>query len=392
MKNGTIRLAIVSALLHHSQGGPATVVRRQFHALRPHMQVTVLGVTTREQQADVERDLPGSRLFPLAWPRRWLRGAGLLAALWQELPHCDVVHAHMLWDHPVWAAWRVARALHKPLIITPHGSLMDAWRYRAWHKRLYRHLLLDRMLQTTTFLQALSPREEAACRQAGVSTPIRVIPNGLEAAAFQPLGTVAGALARWPALTGKRVLLYLGRLWEEKGVAELVTAWAQLRGEPGAADWHLVLAGADYRGYRQRLLQQLGQLAMQDRVLLPGEVTGQAKADLFALAEGFVLPSRSEGLSSALLEAMAAGLPAVYTRGCHLPALAQQAGGIEVPIGVEGVRQGVQQLLTLEDHALRQMGDRARDLARQEYTMERVTKELRALYQEAIQQQIMATV
>ncbi|MEO5339258.1 MAG: glycosyltransferase [Magnetococcus sp. MYC-9] len=392
MKNGTIRLAIVSGLLHHAQGGPATAVRSHFHALHPHMQVTVLGVTSREQRADVERDLPGSRLFPLAWPRRWFRGSGLSAALWQELPHCDVVHAHMLWDHPVWAAWRVARALHKPLIITPHGSLMDAWRYRTWHKRLYRHVLLDRMLRTTTFLHALSPWEEDACRQAGVSTPIRVIPNGLDVGAFQPLGTVEGALARWPILTGKRVLLYLGRLWEEKGVTELVTAWAQLGGEYGATDWHLVLAGADYRDYRQRLIQQLRQLAVQDRVLLPGEVTGQAKADLFALGEGFVLPSRSEGLSSALLEAMAAGLPVVYTRGCHFPVLAQRGGGIEVPTGVEGVRQGVQQLLLLDGHTLRQMGDRAKALAQQDYSMERVTKALRALYQEAIQQQIVATV
>ncbi|MBF0399293.1 MAG: glycosyltransferase [Magnetococcales bacterium] len=389
--SGKVSLAIVSGLLHHSQGGPAAVVQRQFHALTPHAEVTVLGVAPVWQQAELQRDLPGCHLFPPVWPQRWFRGAGLLEALWRVLPNCDVVHAHMLWDHPVWAAWHVARALNKPLIITPHGSLMEPWRYQAWHKQLYRRLLLDRMLRSTAFLQALSPREEQACRQAGVATPIRVIPNGLEPAAFLPTGTAAGALERWPFLTGKRVLFYLGRLWEEKGVVELVTAWAQLCHEGTTHGWHLVLAGADYRGGRQRLLQQLQQLGIQQQVSLPGEVTGLAKADLFASGSGFVLPSRSEGLSSALLESMAAALPAVYTQGCHFPALARWGGGIEVANGTEGVQQGLRQLLALEESSRRQMGARARELARQEFTMERVTRALLAVYQEAIHQQATAT-
>lgn len=385
--SGRIRLAIVSGLLHHTQGGPATVVRRQFQALTPHLDVTLLGVAPPWQRAELERDLPGALLSPLAWPHRWFRGAGLLDNLWRVVPQCDVVHAHMLWDHPVWAAWHVARALHKPLIITPHGSLMEPWRYRAWHKRLYRHLLLDRMLRTTPFLHALSPWEEQACRQAGVTTPIRVIPNGLEASAFQPLGCVEGALKRWPCLAGKQILFYLGRLWEGKGVAELVTAWADLYHGGETQGWHLVLAGADYRGGRQRLLQQQEQLGLQTEISLIGEVTGLAKADLFALGSGFVLPSHSEGLSSALLEAMAAALPSLYTQGCHLPDLARRAGGIEVPVGTEGIRQGLRQFLALGESHRRQMGEQARALAQQAFTMEQVTHALQALYREAIQQQ-----
>ncbi len=382
----TIRLAIVSGLLHHSQGGPATIIRRQFQALSPDLEVTVFGVATAAQRDDLEQDFPGCRMFPPAWPQRWFRGAGLTEALWRALPDHDIVHAHMLWDHPVWAAWRVARALHKPFIITPHGSLMETWRYRSWHKRIYRHLLLDKILRTTACLQVLSPWEAEACRQAGVTTPIRIIPNGLEATAFQPLGHREAALARWPLLAGKRVLLYLGRLWAEKGVGELVTAWAQLCRADCTTDWHLVLAGPDYRGYRRQLVRQLTEEGIEDRVFLPGEVTGQAKADLLALGTGFVLPSHSEGLSSALLEAMAAGLPAVYTQGCHFPELAQQSGGIEVPCGVDGVREGLRDLLNRDETARRQMGDHARALAQRHFTMEQVATALRALYQELIQQ------
>ena len=382
-----IRLAIVSSLLHHSQGGPATVIHRQFHGLCNHLDVTVFGVASPHQQAEVAHALPGSQLFAPTWPNRWFRGAGLTAALWRALPSYDVVHAHMLWDHPVWAAWRVAKAFNKPFIITPHGSLMEPWRYRTWHKRLYRRLLLDNMLHSTAFLQVLSQQEARACRAAAVPTEIRVIPNGLEAAAFHHLGRAEQALAHWPQLAGKQVLLYLGRLWEEKGLGELMTAWANLCLSDCASDWHLVLAGPDYRGYQQQLLQQQAQLGIQSQVSLLGAVTGQALADLFALGAAFVLPSRSEGLSSALLEAMAAGLPAVYTQGCHFPLLAQHAGGIEIPCGVLGIQAGLQRLLQMEESSRRQMGREAKKLAQRDFTMEGVSMALHALYREAIQQQ-----
>ncbi|MBF0161859.1 MAG: glycosyltransferase [Magnetococcales bacterium] len=387
---GTIRLAIVSGLLHHTQGGPATVIHRQFRSLRSVLEVTVLGVASPQQQEEVRQLLPGSQLFAPAWPKRWFRGAGLTAALWRTLPDCDVVHAHMLWDHPVWAAWRVARALRKPLIITPHGSLMEPWRYQSWHKRLYRLLLLERMLRSTAFLHVLSQQEAEACRRAAVPTPIRVVPNGLEAEAFQHPGSAEAAVLRWPRLAGKRILLYLGRLWEEKGVGDLQTAWANLCHSECAADWHLVLAGPDYRGYQQHLLRQQALLGIQERVSLPGVVTGRALADLFALASGFVLPSHSEGLSSALLEAMAVGLPAVYTQGCHFPLLAHHAGGIEVPCGTLGLQAGLCRLLQMDDSGRRHMGHQAKQLAQRDFTMERVSAALCALYREALQPPVAA--
>ncbi|MBF0096470.1 MAG: glycosyltransferase [Magnetococcales bacterium] len=380
-----LRLAIVSALLHSSHGGPATVVQRHYQALRQHMEVVIIGVAPQTQQAHLLTEYPESHLFPPVWPARWFRGRGLADALWQILPDCDVVHAHMLWDHPVWAACRTARALNKPCIITPHGSLMETWRYQALHKRLYRWLLLDRLLQQTTFLHALSEQEKHACQQAGVTTPIRVIANGLPDSAFLPSPAPLQSIDHWPALHNQAVLLYLGRLWQEKGLDDLLTAWGNLCRHNQTQGWQLVLAGPDYRGYRHHLETRIAQEGLGDKVHLPGEVTGQKKTDLFAMASAFVLPSYSEGLSTALLEAMAAGLPAVYTQQCHFPTLSQHQGGIEIPVGTAGVQQGITRLLRLSPAQRRAMGDRARALALRDYTMDTIATALHALYQEALQ-------
>ncbi|WP_130470376.1 glycosyltransferase [Candidatus Magnetaquicoccus inordinatus] len=376
------RLAIVSALLHSSHGGPATVVRHHYHALRQIMDVVVIGVAPLAQHAELLDEFPDCHLFPPAWPQRWFRGHGLADALWQILPDCDVVHAHMLWDHPVWAAWRTAHSLKKPFIITPHGSLMEKWRYQAMHKRLYRWLLLDHMLCHTSFLQALSEQEKSACQQAGVTTPIRVIANGLHPSAFLP-GTGLAA-THCPERQDPPFLLYLGRLWKEKGLDDLLTAWSRLSRDNSTGTWQLLLAGPDYRGYRQHLETRIAREGLSEIVHIQSEVTGQKKIDLFAKASAFVLPSYSEGLSSALLEAMAAGLPSVYTHQCHFPTLSQHRGGIEVPAGTTGVQQGIEQLLRLSPDERRTMGQQARSLAEQDYTMEKIALALFGLYLEAI--------
>ena len=53
---------------------------------------------------------------------------------------------------------------------------------------------------------------------------------------------------RWPALAGKRRLLFMGRIDPVKGTLNLARAWGALAGRfPG---WRLVVAGADWRGHR----------------------------------------------------------------------------------------------------------------------------------------------
>jgi glycosyltransferase involved in cell wall biosynthesis len=97
-------------------------------------------------------------------------------------------------------------------------------------------------------------------------------------------------------------LLYVGRLHVEKGVDTLLDAWPRVLCQ--VPDGTLVLVGD---GPLREDLQARG----IPRVLFVGNV--QDPLPYLQAAEVFVLPSRSEGLSGALLEAMATGLPCVAT-------------------------------------------------------------------------------
>ena len=62
------------------------------------------------------------KLFPARFPRRLAHSPAMARALRTEVPNCDVVHIHNLWQHPQYAAFRAAREAQIPYIVSPHGS------------------------------------------------------------------------------------------------------------------------------------------------------------------------------------------------------------------------------------------------------------------------------
>lgn len=104
---------------------------------------------------------------------------------------------------------------------------------------------------------------------------------------------------------GRRRLLAVGRLHQDKGFDLLIQAFEQLAS--AHPDWDLVILGEG--GERAALEAQLRQSGMQDRVWMPGRVGNVG--DWYASADLYVLTSRFEGLSNTLLESMASGMAAV---------------------------------------------------------------------------------
>ena len=93
-----------------------------------------------------------------------------------------------------------------------------------------------------------------------------------------------------------------------------------------------------------------------------------------------MLPSFSEGFSMAVLEAMASGLPVMITPGSNFPEVAAADGGLEIPPTVQGVEQGLRQLMALPEAERRTMGLRARALIESQYTWDRVARQMLRLY------------
>jgi len=157
-------------------------------------------------------------------------------------------------------------------------------------------------------------QERRHIRDYGLRNPVCVIPNGVDL----PEDHQAPVLPPWsdriPA--DAKVLLYLGRLHPKKGLPNLLQAWSMARRAvlAQARDWHLGIAGWDQGGHEADLRAQVSAAGLSKCVHFLGPQFGAGRAAAYRNAQAFILPSFSEGLPMAVLEAWAHSLPVLMTR------------------------------------------------------------------------------
>jgi glycogen(starch) synthase len=213
----------------------------------------------------------------------------------------DLVHVHCGEDLAVLPlAWLAARRHGCPLVVTVHLSVRHGLRPVALRGVLLRAAggTVERwLLPGADAVIALTPSTARQLRADGIlAGRVHVIPPGYDPALF-----ARAAADPFPGLPRPRVA-YLGRLAPQKDVGTLLEAFAYL---PSGARLLLVGDGPD-RAALQRRAQRFG-----SRVHFAGFVPHAAVPAVLQHVDLLVLPSLYEDLSSALIEAMAAGLPVV---------------------------------------------------------------------------------
>ena len=169
--------------------------------------------------------------------------------------------------------------------------------------------LIRRIWRDAESLIAKSDHEIEMIHAVDPTVNCTLIPNGVDINAFKPLPLVAD--------NGPLKLLCVGRLIERKGQHHLIDAVKQLTYEGIDVELDLVGTG-DARSANEA---QAARLGLSDRVHFRGYVSREKIAEHYAAADVFVLPSYNEGMSVALLEAMASGLAVVVTATGDTPEL-----------------------------------------------------------------------
>jgi glycosyltransferase involved in cell wall biosynthesis len=292
----------------------------------------------------------------------------------------SVVHSHGLWMHPGVIARKLALGVHCPFVITPHGML-EPWALNnsLWKKRMAAWLFENKNLRMASCLHALCDAEAENFRHYGLRNPIAVLPNGVDLNSLHPLPHRDAITERFPTIRNRRRLLFLSRLHPKKGLENLLEAWRRLA--PDFQDWCLLIAGSGLPDYEQQLHVRVRELKMDTQVVFLGPVHGPDKLQALAAADLFVLPSFSEGFSMAVLEAAAAGLPVLLTRGCNFQELARVRGAIEVSPEEGEIATGLRRLLCLSDLERKAMGQAGRALVERSYTWPAISRQMLAVYE-----------
>ncbi len=303
-------------------------------------------------------------------PRRILLGRAwrsYLAALVRSTPVIpDVIHAHCAYPDGR-AAVEYGRRIDRPVVITVHGhDIKDL----AQKRTSWRRLVVE-ALDGAALVIAVSQDLRQRILDLGIpAAKVEVIPNGVDGALFQ------GSRKRHPGEDGWR-LLYVGRLEEAKGVGVLLSALARLRQH--RTDWRLTLIGGNpFTGDAQTFRRQSAELGLEDCVEFLDEVSWTEVPAHMQEADVFLLPSFSEGLPLAMLEAMASGLPVISTR-CGGPeeAIDPETGLLVEVADVAGLEAAIETML---DGYSRYDRERIHTRTVERYDYRRVAERIYKLY------------
>lgn len=313
-------------------------------------------------------DAPQAASF--AWSMfRWLRRLDYLlfivaGSLYyrRHRARFDVIHVHGACWMPGWARWLTAgRAV--PIVsketITPVLKPFDAdVPFRSvWEARRRNALFL-----------AIHPQMADELRAAGIPPErIRVIPNGVQLP------------AEASDVSHNRDVLFIGNFTQgvhHKAFDVLFEMWRRVASRDAMATLH-VLGGGDASPWRQRVARD----GLADRVAFHGFVPDPSA--FYRSAALFVLPSRLEGVSNALLEAQSWGVPAVVSDIPGNRAVVEDGvTGFVRPVNDAGaMAEDVVRLLADPDLRAR-LGDAARERIRERFGIDAVAADLSRLYKE----------
>lgn len=220
----------------------------------------------------------------------------------------DIMHAH----HPFLlgdTALRIAANKNIPIVFTHHTRYEDYTHYMPLASEALTKIAKDLPTQYANLCDGvIAPSESIArtIRRRGVTTPMTVIPTGIDVAAF---ASAKGAAFRKKLgiASDTFVVGHVGRLAREKNLAYLAQGVALfLKGAPAAR--FLVVGDGPAREELQATFESHG---VTSQLILAGKRTGRVLREAYRAMDVFAFTSRSETQGMVVAEAMAAGLPVV---------------------------------------------------------------------------------
>lgn len=353
-----------------------------FAALSRHYAIDL--VTDADGQDGLDRIAPHARVVPVHILRRITPMADLAAmcrlyCLFRLERYAAV---SSITPKAGLLALLAAAASRIPLRI--HIFTGQVWVTRTGWKRCLLKAVDKLMARLATHVLADSPSQRDFLITEGVAPAgkVRVLGEGsicgVDGVRFRPDAGRRAAIRLAHGIPDEAVVfLFLGRLNRDKGVMDLAEAFARLD-HPAA---YLLIVGPDEEGMHAAMLAGLG--AAHDRCRFVG-LTDRPE-DYMAAGDVFCLPSYREGFGMVIIEAAAAGMPAISSRIYGVTDAVEDGvtGLLHVPGDVQGITQHM--ALMVGDAARRTaMGQAARERALQLFSSAAVTTAWMNFYDELL--------
>ena len=248
---------------------------------------------------------------------------GMLFQLKKEIRNFDIVHLQDYRSFQNILVHYYGKKYGVPYVLQAHGSLSRTVGKRGL-KKSYDSLWGYRLLRDAHRVITLTETETEQYKSMGVSEDrIEIVPNGIDLAEFENLPKRGEFREKYGLNNNQKIILYLGRIHQTKGIDLLVKAFGKLVED--ITDAKLVIVGPD-DGYISALKALIKESKIEEKVLLTGPLYGGERLGAFVDADIFATPSFL-GFPVTFIEACATGTPIVTTKnGDNLDWIHNQVG------------------------------------------------------------------
>jgi glycosyltransferase involved in cell wall biosynthesis len=297
----------------------------------------------------------------------------------KSLNGTDIVHTHGLWMLHGFYARKFTEKRGLPLVLSPHGML-EPWaiRYSAWKKKIARFLFENSNIQSASCLHAASFQEAKNIRGLGINNPIAIIPFGIDMQSYERNKAIQYVRSLFPQIQDRKILLYLSRIHQKKGLINLAEVWGQLYLEN--PDWHLVISGPDESNHEMEIHNLISRYKAHSRTIFTGPVYDEVKRALYAASDLFVLPTYSENFGVVIAEALAFGCPVITTVETPWEEIQLWNCGWWIELGIEPLAKAVREAMRLTNAERTAMGDKGRQLIKEKYSWDLCMEKIKDLY------------
>ena len=256
----------------------------------------------------------------------------------------DIIHIHNIYAFSsVFAGIKKSR-IKKPIVLTHHGNLKFGSFFKDTVVHFYEASIGKKIVKNIHCSVALTAVDADFLASLGMKRDrIRIIPNGIDISAFENSHTIDTTTLRESfGLSNKFVLLYVGEITYRKGIKQLIGAMSEIRNHISDQDIALLIVGS---GPESESMQGLvKKMNLEKYISFRGRVPFSELVEYYRIANAFILPSLSEGMPTAILEALFFNVPVITS---DIPALRESFSDLALFVNPKNEREIAEQVLKL---------------------------------------------
>ncbi|MBO8242372.1 glycosyltransferase [Prochlorococcus marinus XMU1410] len=290
----------------------------------------------------------------------------------------DIIHIHGIWALPTFMINDLLK-ITKNIIVAPHGMLhKNALKQSKIKKKLALLFYEKKNIEKTSFIHVLNKSEGKDVKKIFKKKTFRIISTGISI----PTSSKAIYSHSWLDKIKKqdKILLFLGRLENQKGIRELLEIWIESREEAKKYGWWLLVVG--FGSYSDKVNES--SLNPSNRIIFNGKAFGKEKESIFRISDAYILPSKWEGLPITVLEALSNKLVCLLTKECNLEKLKKLKSSIEINIDKKKMKKTIIKLFKLTNSELKKRSTIGHKYVKNEHDWLNIAKQSEAYYRDLL--------